>query len=388
MHFPLESRNSTSADIVIIGAGLAGVTAASILGRNWRVILVDPRASCPPVFKSEKIEPGQAAMLRKFGLLETLLPRAPRIREIQSYYRGRFFKITPTEQYGLHYSVMVNTLREALPGGVQFKLGRAVNVLPSSGTPCVMLDSGEHLSCRLVVLACGLNRELLGSLNLNRVWIQKKQSIAVGFSLTRPSGEPFAFDALTYTVRSSQTGIDYVSLFPIEHTLRANLFAFPAPDNSWLLRLHRDSARELPEMIPKLARAIGEYGVASKVESSIIDLYKTEGDPAAGVVLIGDACGNVCPSTGLGLTKIFTDVDVLSDWVPRWFQTEGIGPEKIGKFFRDERKTSADAKALRSAFYRRNACSARSLKWKIHRTKLRLSVEIAAQRTSPQGLKP
>lgn len=348
-----------------------------MLGRNWRVTLIDPRPSFPPVFKSEKIEPHQAAMLHKLGLMQTLLPRARRIREIKSYYRGRLFKVTPTEQYGLYYSVLVNTLREALPSKVQVKLGRATQVTASTERPSVTLDGGEQLTGRLVVLACGLNADLLAGLRLNRVWIEKPQSAAFAFTLARPTGEPFPFDAVTYTERSTETGIDYVSFFPIEQTLRANLFAYPAADRSWFQRFARNWERELPRILPKLTRAIGDHRITGRVEASMINLYRTDGEPAPGVVLIGDAWQNVCPATGMGLTKIFSDVEVLSECVAHWFETPGIGREKLETFFHDPRKTAVDAKALRNAHYRRSACSARSLKWKIHR--LRLSFEIARQ---------
>lgn len=325
------------------------------------------------MFKAEKIEPEQAELLRKLGLLEKILPQATPIREVRSYYGGRFFKVSKTEQYGIRYSDMVNTLRAALPAKVEFKLGRVAQISTSPGLQVLTLESGEQLSCRLIVLACGLNGELLQQLQMERVWVQKPQSTAVGFSLASANGTPFPFDAITYSLMTPRTGIDYVSLFPLDHMLRANLFAFPRPENSWLRRLVRDPIRELPHILPKLSKAIGEYRIVGKMEASIINLYRTEGDPPDGVVLIGDASENVCPSTGSGLTKIFTDVDVLSEQMPHWFEAAGMRKEKLRSFSTDPRKLAADTSAFRAARYRRNACSQRSLKWRVHRLRLRLS---------------
>ena len=55
-------------DIVIAGGGLAGSTAAAMLGRaGFRVVLVDPHAVYPPDFRAEKLDGTQVAMLRKTG---------------------------------------------------------------------------------------------------------------------------------------------------------------------------------------------------------------------------------------------------------------------------------------------------------------------------------
>lgn len=363
-------------DIIVVGAGLAGVTAASTLGTRWRVALIDPRSEYPAVFKAEKIEPEQAELLRKLGLMNLLQARARRIREIRGYYRGGLRKSTPTEQYGIPYGVMVNTMRAALPCNVRFRRGRVVEVRNGPDFQQVTLDDGHQLRSRLVVLACGLSGDLLPRLQMRRVWIQKQQSTAVAFKLARPDGLPFPFDAVTCTLTSGRTGIDYVSLFPIEQTLRANLFAFPARDSSWLQRFVRDPNRELPKMIPGLSRAIGEHRVTGKVEMCAINLYGTEGAAPDGVVLIGDAAQNVCPSTGVGLTKIFTDVHVLSsECVDQWFETPGMTREKMERFYKHPQKVAADKKALQDAYYRRHACAAPSLKWRIHRSKLHLNLQ-------------
>jgi 2-polyprenyl-6-methoxyphenol hydroxylase-like FAD-dependent oxidoreductase len=355
---------------------LAGATAASKLGQEFRTVLVDPRPSFPSVFKAEKFEPEQAELLRKLGLLETFLPNASRIREVQSYYAGRFFKVTETEQYGIRYGDMVNTLRSTLPAKAFFKLGRVVEISNSPDLQVLTLNSGEQLICRLVVLACGLNDNLLRGLQMKRTWVQKPQSAALGFTLVPAKGGSFPLDAVTYSLMNPRTGVDYVSLFPLGEMLRANLFAFPPAESSWMQRVVRDPNRELPHLLPKLSKAIGEYRVEGKIESSITNLYRTDGDSPDGVVLIGDASENSCPATGTGLTKIFTDVDILSELMPNWFASSGMSHQKLRQFLDDPRKVSADSSALRAARYRRNACSQQSIKWRVHRLRLHLSRQL------------
>jgi 2-polyprenyl-6-methoxyphenol hydroxylase-like FAD-dependent oxidoreductase len=360
----------------VVGAGLAGATAAAVLGKqSWRVTLVDPRPSCPPVFKAEKIEPDQARLLRKFGLLEIALPNARRIRQVQGYYNGRLFSTSQTEQYGTYYSDMVNSLRAHLPCSVEFKRERVVDIASGEDLQRVKLGGGEQLTCRLVVLACGLSAELPASIGLRRTYIQKHQSAAFAFTIARPDRSAFPFDSLSYYSVDPGLGLDYLTLFPIGDCFRANLFAFPRAGAPWMRELIVDPNRVLPQCLPKLSRAIGDYRVISKVESAVVHLYRTEGEPAQGIVLIGDATQNVCPSTGMGLSKIFTDVDVLSSLIPSWFKTVGMDKKKLVEFCNHPEKCAVDKKALENASYRRKAATERGLKWTIHRTRVHFEMQ-------------
>jgi 2-polyprenyl-6-methoxyphenol hydroxylase-like FAD-dependent oxidoreductase len=359
-------------EVIVVGAGVAGTTAAALLGaQRRRVILVDARQNCPPVFKAEKIESDQAELLERFDLLQGLLPQAGRIQEIRSYYNGRHFRTTVARQYGLSYSDIVNLLRECLDETVQFKVARVTRIENSSELQFVTLDNGERLATRLVVLACGLNGELPSDLGLKRVIIRKNHSEAVAFTLAKPNGTPFEFDAATCFPPSQKAGVDYLSLFRIGETMRANLFAFPAADESWARRLLQDPERELEVCFPYFRLAVGGYQIVRKIETSLIHLYRTEGNPLHGVALIGDAAANACPATGMGLSKVLTDVDVLcSECAPRWLETPGMSVDKLADYYNDLRKRAVDEKALHDADYRRRARTDRSLRWKIHRARL------------------
>src|SRR6478735_5187018 len=65
-------------DIAIIGGGLAGSTAAAMLGRaGVSALLVDPHPSYPPDFRVEKLSGGeQLERLRKTDLAEAVIRNA------------------------------------------------------------------------------------------------------------------------------------------------------------------------------------------------------------------------------------------------------------------------------------------------------------------------
>jgi 2-polyprenyl-6-methoxyphenol hydroxylase-like FAD-dependent oxidoreductase len=380
----LKISQKISAEIIVVGAGMAGVIAAVVLGqRGHSVILVDPRPSCPALFRAEKLEPDQAQMLHKLGLLEHLKPHARRVREVRCGYNGRLFKIAPIEQYGIYYSDMVNVLRAHIPIGVEQKLGYVEHIQNSNDLQCVRLKSGEELTSRLVVLANGVGTELQASLGLRKGVIRKDQSIAFGFSIARKDGLPFPFDATTYYPTTCTAYIDYLALFVMGRAMRANLFVFRAANDPWVREFMKHPGQILEHALPKLSRLIGEYRIVTKVETGRIELYRMHEELQPGVVLIGDAFQSACPATGKGLSKIGTDVDVLcSECVPEWLATPGMGCDKIAKFYNHARKCAVDKYTLEMADYRRRASTEKSIRWRIHRLRLHLEMQFGRKYTS------
>ncbi len=373
LQLKMDSSTNTSAEVIVAGAGLAGAVASAVLGQQGRrVILVDPRPSYPPVFKAEKIDQEQVHLLRKFGLLEPLLPHSGRVREIRKAFDGRVFNTVRIEQYGISYADMVNALRAHVPATVEFRLGRVEDITNAGEVQRVKLAGGEQLTARLVVLASGVSRELQAKLGLRRQVLQKDQSLVFGFTIAAPESMRFAFDSVTYYSLDPSAGIDYLTLFRIRQAMRANLFVYRSASDPWIREFIQEPDRMLRRCLPKLEGVTGEFRVVSKVESGRVDLYRIEGDPQPGVAMIGDAFQSVCPSTGMGLDKVLTDVDVLAECVPTWLATPGMGTAKLAGFYNHPRKLAADLQALHRAVYQRRAATDLSLRWRIHRSLLRL----------------
>jgi 2-polyprenyl-6-methoxyphenol hydroxylase-like FAD-dependent oxidoreductase len=360
-----------STEIIIVGAGVAGVTAAAVLGqRGHRILLLDANPTCPPVFKAEKIHGLQLQLLRQFGLEEQLQPFCSHITEVHAAFDGRVFKTSTDEQLGLTYSALVDTLRDRLPANVTFRVARVTAIHPSPYTPCVELETGEHLAARLVIFACGGNRALQASLGVTPRVLQKEQSIALGFNIAPQKLRSFPFQAVTYYPTTNADQVDYLTLFKIPRAMRANLFMFRSISDPWVREFHQQPRLLLERCFPKLPSVIGEYSVAGRVESARIDLYRNDVKPKPGVVLIGDAMQNVCPSTGLGLNKVFTDIDVLAGCVPSWFANHAIDAAQLAHFYQNPRKLAADSHALASAYRHRNAVVNGSPRWRAHRALL------------------
>jgi 2-polyprenyl-6-methoxyphenol hydroxylase-like FAD-dependent oxidoreductase len=108
--------------------------------------------------------------------------------------------------------------------------------------------------------------------------------------------------------------------------------------------------------------------VQGKIEPFKIDLYRMQQCARARMVLIGDAYQSVCPSTGTGLSKVLTDVDVLcNEFVPRWMAAGSIATSDVAAFYAHERKKAVDDHALRDALAGRDSVLATSLRWRVRR---------------------
>ena len=366
----------TSFDVIIVGAGLAGATAAAVLSRaGRRVALIDLRDHCSHCFKAEKIEPDQAELLRGFGLLESILPSSAVIREVSVARSGKILRVLPVEQYGILYHDMVNCIRRSLPAAVEVHVARVAEIVPGGEVSEVVLVGGERMSARLVILAAGTGSHLHEGLGIEKVVIRREHSLACGFNVELPSARPVPFDSLTYCPDGYTTKIDYLTLFPVQGALRANLFCYRTARDPWVGRFAKEPGAVLRESIPQLSRLTGELRVVGKVEMVPIDLFRVAVKPKPGFVFIGDAFQSVCPSTGTGLSKVLTDVDILcSTFVPAWLATPGMGEEKIDHFYAEGRKRDCDDSSLSIAAYRRQLSTDSSLRWLVHREKAYLKM--------------
>jgi 2-polyprenyl-6-methoxyphenol hydroxylase-like FAD-dependent oxidoreductase len=357
-------------DVIIVGGGLAGTAAAAVLARaGRRVRLLDRRDPYPDSFKAEKIEAGQLSGLRRLGLLDVLKPVAAPIREIWDAKDGRLLKTFRTEQLGLPAHEVVRRIRDAFPARSVFRQARVTRIIPDAERPRVLLDSGEELSARVIVMATGTAPGLVDALGVERQAIGSAPfSFAFGFDIEPASDQAFRFQSLAYYPEGTATRIGYLSLFQIPGAMRANLFSYHDPRDAWVKAFARNPTLELAHALPRLSRVLGPYRVSGKVHMCPIDLYRIAPPALPGVVLIGDAFQSVCPATGSGLSKIFTDVSILCNrYLPRWLDMPGLDAQAIQGFYEDPEKAATDQDSVSRALYRKQVSLDSSIRFRLHR---------------------
>jgi 2-polyprenyl-6-methoxyphenol hydroxylase-like FAD-dependent oxidoreductase len=366
---PGREKLMRQVDILIAGGGLAGSTAAAMLGRaGYAVVLVDPHAVYPPDFRAEKIDGTQAAILRKTGVGEAVLRAATLDGESWVARFGRLIEKRPGDQNGILYDTMVSAMRGEVPANVAFIVAKVTDIATGDERQRVTLSTGEEIAPRLVIVANGLNVGLRHKLGMEKREISKTHSIMLGFDLAPAGRASFAFPALTYYGEHPSDRAAYVTLFPIGSTMRANLCVYRDMDDPWLRAFRAGPRDTLMALMPGLAPIIGAFEVPGPVQIRPADLYETENVERAGVVLIGDAFSTSCPTAGTGTGKVFTDVERLCNvHIPRWFATDRMGADKIAAFYADPVRAAYHAHSRHKAFHLRSLTVEPGLAWAARR---------------------
>src|SRR3981081_2927100 len=232
-------------DVTIVGGGLAGSTAAAMCGRaGIAAVLIDPHTAYPPELRCEKLGGEQLDLLRKTGLADATLRATTLDREVWEARFGYVVAQKPSDQHGVMYDTLVNTVRAQIPPDVETILAKASAITGSRERQRIVLSNGEEISARLVVMANGLNVGLRYTLGIKRHVISECHSITLGFNVEPVGRAAFDFPALASWPKWSSARMAYLSVFPIEGAMRANLMVYRDMTDPWLSRF-----REAPEEI-------------------------------------------------------------------------------------------------------------------------------------------
>jgi len=356
-------------DIAIIGGGLAGSTAAAMLGRaGIATLLIDPHEKYPFDFRVEKLSGTQVDLLQKTGFADSLLRSATYGGENWIARSGYLLDKRPTYQYGIMYDALIMAIRAEIPKPAELIYAKVTDIATSDDRQKLTLSSGETISARLVVLANGLNIGLRRNLGIERQVISSCHSISIGFDI-EPVGRPdFAFPAMTYFSERPSGRIPYLTLFAVGNKMRANLFAYREADDPWLREMRKKPAETMNAALPRLRRITGEYSVSGDVKIRPADLYVSTGYRQPGIVLVGDAFAATCPVTGTGSDKVFTDVTQLCNvHIPAWLGTEGMSEAKIASYYADPVKQACDSWSMAKAISFRKVTLDRGIYWRAQR---------------------
>jgi 2-polyprenyl-6-methoxyphenol hydroxylase-like FAD-dependent oxidoreductase len=357
-------------DIAIIGGGLAGSTAAAMLGRaDIATLLVDPHPVYPPDFRVEKLGGDkQIERFRKTGLADAVLRQATLAEETWIARFGYLLDKAPRQQFGIMYDALVNAIRAEIASQVETIFAKAVSISTSGDRQRVALSNDVVISARLVVMANGLNVGLRQMLGIERHVVSPAHSISIGFDVAPIDRSGFDFPALTYFSERPSDRIPYLTLFPIGKRMRANLFVYREIGDPWLREMRLAPVKTLHAALPHLGQITGDFAVAGEVKIRPVDLCVNTGYRRAGLVLVGDAFETTCPVSGSGTDKVFVDVERLCNtYIPAWLATEGMDEAKIAAFYDDPVKRDCDAWSIAKACTYRAVSIERGLYWSAQR---------------------
>jgi 2-polyprenyl-6-methoxyphenol hydroxylase-like FAD-dependent oxidoreductase len=357
-------------DIAIIGGGLAGSTAAAMLGRaGIPAVLIDPHQVYPFDFRVEKISGDeQLDRFYRTGIADSVLRSATHDGENWIARFGYLLDKKPSRQYGIMYDALIGAIRAEIAAPAELIYAKVTDVSTSAERQKLTLSDGETISARLVVLANGLSVGLRRNLGIERQILSASHSISIGFDMVPVGRAAFEFPALTYFSERVKERVAYVTLFPIGNRMRANLFVYREVDDPWLREMRKKPVETMNAALPRLRRITGEYAVAGDVKIRPADVYVSTGYRQPGLVLVGDAFAATCPVTGTGTDKVFTDVAQLCNvHIPAWLATEGMGADKIASFYDDPVKRACDAWSMAKAISFRKVTIENGLYWRAQR---------------------
>jgi 2-polyprenyl-6-methoxyphenol hydroxylase-like FAD-dependent oxidoreductase len=363
------AQRNSSVDIAIVGGGLAGAIAAVMLGRGgYRVALFDIQKTPQPEFRAEQLVGAQVGRLAELGLLESLTQSSRLCPEAINGRSGKIIDRTVVDQYGVPYHRMVAAARSELPPTVQFVTGRVASLETGADIQKLVVADGETVTARLVVLATGLSSVLPKRLGIEYKVLHAGHSLAIGFDVSAEKLNAATTMPLVYYGERPSDKIDYIALFPMEGTLRANLFSYHEARDEWTRGFCKDPHGALLSIMPGLEPILGSFAVTSPVQTRSNDLRVARNPVQPGVVLVGDAFQTPCPAAGTGIDRLLSDLNVLcTSYIPAWFASPGMGQDKIAGYYADPSKQAVDAECLRLARYRRALSTEEGLRWTLHR---------------------
>lgn len=349
-----EQAADTPADILIVGGGPAGLTAACLLAQaGLAVVVADARApeiALAPDFdgRASAVAAGSAAILERAGVWQALAAEAEPIREIRvSDGDSRLFLHFHHAELGpgpLGYMVENRHLLRALRARAAALPGLAVlaprRVLSVARDPAVRaaLDDGSAIRARLLVAADGAHSPMRGQAGIP---VRRRNYDQAAIVCTVAHERPHRGVAQERFLPAGPFAI-----LPLARN-RASLVWTERPELA-RAAMAFDDRRFLAEIERRFTGYLGALALAGPRRLYPVALIRADRMTDRRLALAGDAARAIHPIAGQGLNLGLRDAAALADCVLRAARL-GLDIGERETLRRYERTRSIDSLAMTAA---------------------------------------
>ena len=360
--------DSQDFDVVVIGAGPAGCTAAALVAESGRSVLLVEREKFPRFHVGESLMPEVFWPLQRLGLVDRMKQsRFTRKHSVQFVtHNGKesdpfFFQEHDDRESSLTWQVERADFdkmlfdRAAELGAECVDETRVADVNFDENKICTgitlrgKLGETKTITSRVVMDGSGQQSLIANKLGLKQIEPHLKKSAMWGYwkNAVRDPGDNAGATIILHT----QSKDSWFWFIPLSNGMTS---IGCVGDNDYLLKratatdeTYRDEISICPGLLPRLENAtqVGKTHVAKEYS------YRTSQHSGQGWVLIGDAFGFIDPIYSSGVYFAMTTGQRAADAVIAGFEGNDLSGTQLGNWCEDFKHGSKWVRKLVEAFY-------------------------------------